>query len=162
MLADRVSKYLGSIVERARQAEVAAAEAKVRMEDETRRATQERKARRLTLGLAISVLAGLCIAGGSYMWMESARNTRMRETAHAARAELREATRLQGRAEQADRESVSLLGEAVAAADRAAAIVAAGEVELDLRAEVGGILERLRRRHGVGNARAAESRFSRM
>ncbi len=62
-LAKELNDYLASSEERAREAELAAAEARVR-------AVQERKARRLTLALAATVLLGVVGASLGYLHLE--------------------------------------------------------------------------------------------
>ncbi len=63
-VARRVHEYLSRLEEKARVAEVEAAEARVR-------AAGERRARRLTLGLALAVVTALVSGTGAYLWLEN-------------------------------------------------------------------------------------------
>lgn len=98
VLAVELARYLESLSDRARQAEVEAAEARVR-------AAEERKARRLTLGLAASVLVALGLGVGGWFWIELQQEARVAEQrAHDERVTLEVEERLQ--------DAARLIGEA--------------------------------------------------
>jgi tetratricopeptide (TPR) repeat protein len=84
-VAREVSNYLASVAERLRKAELVAARAAARAE-------QERKARRLTLALAGAVLA-LVLFGGAGWWWWQQEQARHQERTQAARRHVAEALR---------------------------------------------------------------------
>jgi eukaryotic-like serine/threonine-protein kinase len=65
-----VTAYQNSVVERLRQAELARAAEAARTEEAKATATQERKARRLTVGLAVCVLALLTVGAAGGLWVQ--------------------------------------------------------------------------------------------
>lgn len=89
-VARAVRDFLTSVEERAQKAELAAMEARIR-------ATAERRARRLTLALAATVVVALISAVGGYWWVEAERGQRVAqtrlavETAHGESIELAQA-----------------------------------------------------------------------
>ncbi|MEM1447565.1 MAG: protein kinase [Planctomycetota bacterium] len=83
MVAEAVREYVGGVEERANEARVEAAEARVRV-------AEERKARRLTLMLAGSVLALISVGGGSWFWIDRARARDAAEASARERALERE------------------------------------------------------------------------
>jgi len=118
-VAARIASHLASLEERTRSAEVAAAEARVH-------ATNERRARRLTLGLAASILGTVVLGGAGWAWVDKDRSQRLREATNQVDSALEEANRARG----ADDWPGSL-----AAADRALALAqAGGSPELEQRA----------------------------
>ena len=68
VLAERIHEYVVSIEERAHRAEVEAAEAGVR-------AQEERKARKLTLALGAAVVSIALVGGGGWLWVQNERAT---------------------------------------------------------------------------------------
>ncbi len=88
VLAERLHAYLMSVEERARRAQVDAARTQVRLE-------AERKARKLTLALAASLLVGI----GGYMWTMVQRETERRENEQKVNAALSDAAIEQGRSD---------------------------------------------------------------
>ena len=115
-----ITSYLETVEGRARQAQVSAAESRVRM-------LAERKSRRLTLALASSVVLILSLAGSAWWWKEGQDRERVKRADRNARAVLQEARRS---AAQADQES------AARAVARALALVSAGDTSSDVQAEV--------------------------
>jgi serine/threonine-protein kinase len=81
--ADEVAKtihaFLTSVEERAQKAELAAAEARIK-------AAEERRARRLTVALAGTVLAALALGGGGWYWVAQEREQRAAQVATAVDA----------------------------------------------------------------------------
>ncbi|MBI3818017.1 MAG: protein kinase [Planctomycetes bacterium] len=69
VVADAVAEHLSSVEERARRAEISAAEARVR-------AASERKARKLTMALAFFILSTAGIGLGGWIWVRGERETR--------------------------------------------------------------------------------------
>jgi len=129
-LAEAVQEHLAGVERRAREAQLAAAEASAH-------ARQERRARRLTLALAVSVLVTALVAGGSYAGFRAAREQQTSEV----NAVLREASARRG---QGDLEG------ALREAEKAELLVASGapaELEQLVRAfaeEVGAEAQRAR------------------
>jgi serine/threonine-protein kinase len=82
ILAAQMAAYRESMATRLRQAELAQAEARVK-------AAEERKRRRLTMGLAAVVLLTVLLAGGAWLWWQRGREGRDRQALEAlAQAEL--------------------------------------------------------------------------
>ncbi len=90
VLAQRLHAHLVSVEERARRAQIAAAQAQVR-------AYEERKARKLTLALAISVLATVLLGGGGWLAFEQRARHRRLETEQSVVASLADAALARGR-----------------------------------------------------------------
>ncbi len=72
-LVQRLQRHFEQLEQRARAAQIEAAEARVK-------AAEERRARRLTAGLAASVLMTVLIAGGGWTWVRIQREERERAT----------------------------------------------------------------------------------
>ncbi|MBN2491410.1 MAG: tetratricopeptide repeat protein [Planctomycetes bacterium] len=121
-VAAAFSAHLASLDERARAAEIAAAEARVK-------AAEERRARRLTLALAAAILLAILAAGIAYLWLDASRRERVARTSRAVTSAMQEAAALRERAEAATSGQLSLWTQARAAAERA--VVLAREAELD-------------------------------
>jgi serine/threonine-protein kinase len=68
-VAREITDYLAHLEERARVSEIAAAEARTR-------AVEERRARRLTLALAITVLVTLCSSAAAWVFIDAAQQDR--------------------------------------------------------------------------------------
>jgi len=134
-VASAIGDYLASIEERARAAQIAAAEARVKMED-------ERKARWLTLGLASSVLLTLSIGGGGWLWQQRQGEKRRAQTAELANSALDRASLLYGQA--SDSTEPGRWQEALAAVDRVRALLDAGEPSASLEQRTREIGERIR------------------
>ncbi len=86
-VADRISAYLASVEERARASELAAVEAKAR-------AAEERRARRLTIALAGSILLAVLAGGTGIVVNQNNRLTRIAAASEEANARLNEAMQL--------------------------------------------------------------------
>ena len=142
VVADRIHSHVVGVEERAHAAQVEAAAAQGR-------AQQERKARRLTAALGVAGLAIVLVAGGGWAWVQNERAQqqqveaqrerdlagRQRELAEEIHAELAIASQLQG-GERWD--------EAIAAAGRARALAQGGEAGPELIATVDATLATLR------------------
>ncbi|MEM9381677.1 MAG: protein kinase [Planctomycetota bacterium] len=126
-VADAVREYVEGVEERASEARVEAAEARVR-------AAQERKARRLTVLLACSVLLLIGVGGGSWLRLERTRARDAEEASQRERALEREVDGALASARLlASREDWTA---ARAAVDGARALVAASNDSPDLAAEI--------------------------
>jgi len=75
-VAETVHAYLSTVEERAHAAELAAVEARIK-------AAEERRARRLTLALATTIVAAIALGGGALYWIDRERARRVEEL-HAA------------------------------------------------------------------------------
>ena len=116
-VATTVHAYLTSVEERAQKAELAAVEARIK-------AAEERRARRLTLALAGTLVAALALGVGGFAWVRREREERVQQM-HAA-------------VEAAQGESIELgqagrIDEALEAARRALALGEAGDADAALR-----------------------------
>jgi tetratricopeptide (TPR) repeat protein len=96
-VAERVMAYQQAVAERLRQAELAETEARARAAEESKtrveaeaRLGAERRARRMTLGLAAAVLVALTLAGGGGLWYQQQAAEKRAEAARRE-VELREA-----------------------------------------------------------------------
>ncbi len=86
VVAVRLAAYLAEVQERLREAELRRAAAEARRAEAEIRAAAERRARRLTAGLAAAVLAALLLAGGGGLWFQHVRAERRTEAARQAEA----------------------------------------------------------------------------
>ena len=135
-LAERIQRFLAAIEERAREAQVEAAEARVK-------AAEERKARRLTLALAGTVVVFLLAAGGGLLWVREEQRARAGELqvrideARAQVGELQASGRLEEAVEAARGALALVEGEDTDAAQReqAARLLAQAEGQLALQRE---------------------------
>jgi tetratricopeptide (TPR) repeat protein len=116
-VAKTVHDYLTSVEERAQKAEVAAVEARIK-------AAEERRARRLTLALAGTIVAAVALGGGGFYMVQRDREHRAAQVRSAVEAAQGEAIEY-GRAGKP--------AEALAAARRALALADAGAADAALR-----------------------------
>jgi tetratricopeptide (TPR) repeat protein len=126
-VAAAVTAYLAGVQERLRAAELTAAAEQAQAAEVRAKARAERRAQRLTVGLAASVVLTAALLAGGWMWVEGDRAARQAERARqesetrsAVQARLDEATDHQRRAEWP---------EAQAALERAAGHLGAGGPE---------------------------------
>ena len=149
VLAARIQEYVVSKEERAHRAEVEAAEAAARVQE-------ERKARHLTLALGAAVVAIVLVGSGGWLWVQNERAAQERsETARLQQAAERDQA-LQSQVNAALNEAALLEGgerwdEAIVAADRARAVAEAGGASEELLGTVNATLTKL-------NAALAEAR----
>ncbi len=147
-LARDFTAYLGSVEERARAAVVAEAEARGK-------AREERRARRLTLYLAVAILAATILGTVGYLVMENDRRQRGRAaTGEVARA-LEEARLHWGEARAAPQD-FARWGKAMSAARSAQSVARAGGVDAVTRARVDELLEGLSREEAAARQGAAK------
>src|SRR5262249_19089718 len=104
VVAERTAAFRAGVQERLRQAELERAAAQAR-------AAEERKRRRLTLALAAAVVAFVLAGGGSALWWQHDRGTRLAQTREKVGPAL-------GQAEQLRVQARNLKGGAAAAAER--------------------------------------------
>ena len=115
VLAEEFSSYFSRIEQCLRASELEVARA-------TSRASSERRARRMTLGLAVSIVAALIILGGGYAWIESDRKARSEDADSRISVALEEATLLWGEARKAAGGDLDQWKEAMAAVEKAMAL----------------------------------------
>src|SRR5690349_4408962 len=135
VLAERVHQYVVSVEERALAARAESAAALVRVED-------ERKARRLTAALGAAGILVLLVGGGSWAYVQNDR--RAREHEQAARDAKVSTDVGAALAEASGQQGGGHWDEAVADAERAQALAAAGGASPELTARVESALAELR------------------
>jgi len=112
-VARAVHEYLTSVEERARKAEVAAAEARIR-------SAEDRRARRLTVALAGSIALAIVLASAGVWWINRERSARSAQLRAALETAQGESLRLTQSAQH---------GPALEAAKRALALAQTGEAD---------------------------------
>ncbi|MDF1837286.1 MAG: protein kinase [Planctomycetota bacterium] len=156
VLAELIHNYVVSNEERAHQANVEAAEARVRAEE-------DRRARKLTLALGAAVVAAVLIGGGGWMWVQNERAGRDREVA-AQRQEAAERDAALGlEINTALNEAAVFKGgahweEAISAAERARLLAEAGGASAQLKESVHATLADLRGELGVAQQALEQER----
>jgi len=148
-IADGIAGSFAQLEARARGAEIAAAR-------EGERARQERRARRLTVAFAATVLA--VVLGGAALWTKwSMREDARRESVDSRAGEaLGEAARLLGQAESSG--DPGMYAQAVAATDRAQAMISTGEGSVATRERVSSLRERARAEESQARLEAQRAR----
>lgn len=121
-VGDRLRAHLSAVDERVRRAEITAAEARVRVR-------AERKARRLTAGLAAAVLLALLIAGASYLWIDGNRRARVARATASVNEALEDVAEFLGEARAAPMGELAAWAKLRAALDRAGAVADQRDVE---------------------------------
>jgi serine/threonine-protein kinase len=142
VLAERVHGHVISVGERAHQAEVDAAAADAR-------AQEERRARKLTLALGAAVLAALLVGGGGWLFVQSERAARVAAEAARVKAAAEQDRVLAGEVNEALSAASVFAGaedwnEALVAAERARALAEGGGASGELLASVDAQMESLR------------------
>jgi len=134
VLARELTGYLASVEERLRQAELSRTAAEAR-------ANAERRARRLTVALAGSVLVMAILGGGGYFYVQQQRQARLDDTSRAVNQALREAKLHEGKARVASTGDLTSWDLAIEAAKRAQAAATAGAADVATRSEVASLLQ---------------------
>jgi serine/threonine-protein kinase len=127
-VARAMTAYLAGVQERLRSAEVERAAAQAKAAEARAKAAAERRAHRLTLGLAAALLLLGALAGGGWLWLEQRRST----TSAAVNVAFLKAENLH---EQA-RGDLDKLTRAVAALKEAQALAEGGYCDEALRTQV--------------------------
>jgi Flp pilus assembly protein TadD/tRNA A-37 threonylcarbamoyl transferase component Bud32 len=136
-VAEQVTAYQHAVTERLRQAEVARAAEEARAIEARATAAQERKARRMTLALAATVLLAMLVGGGGWLWLQGQRAAQRAEHNQAVNDALSQAIRLRLQARTAKGAAArELEGQARDQAQRAKALVESGSADADLAARV--------------------------
>ena len=137
-VARRVTAYTIGVQERLRTAELGAGRG-------TARAVEERKRRKLQVGLAAAVLAFLTLGGGGYVWEVRQRAERAEKTRARRRQRPDPAARLRGEAQAAPTGDSAKWVEALAAMREAESLIHQGEAEVPLRGRFNDLLAVLNR-----------------
>ncbi|MHC4992453.1 MAG: protein kinase domain-containing protein [Planctomycetota bacterium] len=136
VVADAVTEHFASVQRRVHEAEVAAAEARVR-------AGEERRARRLTLALAATVLTGIAVAAVALLWFERDRSSRAAQQANQVNQALADASVLFGQAQVAPAGQSEPWTALAAADDQLRTLAAAPDLERGARDRVDAFLAQL-------------------
>jgi serine/threonine protein kinase/Tfp pilus assembly protein PilF len=155
-VASRINAYQIGVQERLRQAEIERAEEKARAEEASKRASVERQRSRLTLALAASVFGLITLGGGGWLYLGQLRAQRRASTERVVTKALDDANLLRGQARAAATGDLSRWPEALAAANKARALLAAGEPEPALGDRLDSLVADLERDQAAASARAAE------
>lgn len=154
VLAERLHNYIVTVEERAHAAQVESAAAQVRVQE-------ERKARKLTAALGVSVAAILVAIGGGWAFVQNERSVREREEAARALVESERDAKVAAEVGDALGEASVHEGgqrwtDAIGAAERALALAQGGGANAELLGRVESVLARL---HAADeNARSAAAR----
>ncbi len=154
-VADRVAAHLAGVGERLRKAELDRAAEAARAEEAEEAAGVERRARRLTVGLAAAVLILIGLAGGGYAWLESDRAIRRAATERAVAAELDRAETLRAEALAAPADRPGPWDAALAAVRGAMARLEQGEPDAALRQRVADAIRQVKQGRDEAVDRAA-------
>jgi serine/threonine protein kinase/Tfp pilus assembly protein PilF len=141
-LAEELGAHRASLEARSRATQIAAAEARVKL-------ANERKARRLTVGLAASIVLSVLVSAGAWLWVRRHAEQRRTQTAGHVNAALELAALQYGRASSSP--ELAPWQAALAEVERAQALLDAGEPSA-------GLVERTRElsarvREGLDGAR---------
>jgi serine/threonine-protein kinase len=156
VVAREMTAYLAGVQERLRSAEIERAAAQAKAEEARAKALAERRAKRLTLGLAAAVLLTVAVAGAAGLWIKKQRDDRAAdaarqaaeterqatETEHAVDIALQEAITLRDQARQHLRNPVQWLATLTAAKSalkRAEGLVASGAGSDELHQRIGDV-----------------------
>jgi serine/threonine-protein kinase len=156
-VSDRVRAYQAGVQERLKQVEIARASEAARAEEATKRARVERDRLRLTVALAASVFGLIALGGSGWVYLAQQRASRRAATEHVVIAALDEAMLLQGQARAALVSDLSRWPAALSAANRAKALLLAGESDPGLCRRVDQLAATLQQEQAGAAHRAAEA-----
>jgi serine/threonine-protein kinase len=143
-VAAAVASYRQSVAERLRRAELARAAEEARAEEARATAAQERRARRLTVALAASVLGTVLLGGGAWLWLRAEREAVRARVNRDVNDALTQATALRERARAAQGPpAAALAGQARDQAQRARALAESGPADAGLAERVRQLLGEL-------------------
>jgi len=142
VVAERIHDYVTSVSERAHQAELEAAQARVR-------AQEERKARKLTLALGAAVVAIVLVGGSGYLWVRNERALQREAEAARMQAAVEQDRALSGEINEALKAAATHQGagrwdDAILAAERARGMAEGGGGSAELLASVNEVLTEVR------------------
>ncbi len=142
VLATKISEHLASVEERARQAQLAAAAARVRT--------------RMTIALASAVLLGVIGLGGGTWWIQQQKRARLEQTSSQVSQILEEAMQRRGQSLASFEPDLASLDAALVSVERAEAALQAGVADDALKERVVTIRETLLADRVATEARAAK------
>ena len=158
VLSKELEAYVRAVEERARQSQLDAVTARerekaaeVRARASKRVADEERRAKRLTMGLAVAVLGIVLLGVGGWIWVQVDQRHRTASTEQAVSRHLDEALALLADA-QADPDRAAAWEAALGAAQKAEAAVKAGDAPPATALRVASVLDRIQ----TGEAKAQE------
>jgi serine/threonine-protein kinase len=147
-VAGQMAAYQAAVQERLRKAEIERTAAEARADAARAKAVVERRARRLTVGLATAVLLLVVLGGGGLWWVQSEQQTREAEAARrrqeadgAALLAMTEARLLLDQAKADPLGDASRFREARVAADKAKELAQLGEASEDVRRQATELVE---------------------
>ena len=155
-VSQRLTAYFAGVTERLRAAELATVEAHARAEEEAKRAAVERSRRRLTVALAATVMGSLALGASGWTWLSFQRQARQAGTTLVVNQAIDSATSLRAVAQAAPQGDLVKWTEALAAADKAKALLADGVHDPALDARVSGLLSDITRERDLAVARALD------
>ncbi len=155
-VSERVGLYHSRVQERLRQAEIERAEEKARAEEATKRAAVERDRRRLTLGLAGSIVGFTILGVGGWAYFARQNAARQAATERIVSEAIDKATLLRGQAKAAPVGDLSKWAEALAAANQASSSLKVGEKSEPLQERVDLLLTSLEQEQAEATRRATE------
>ncbi len=135
-VADGLTAYLDGVQQRLHQAELAHAAQVSRTEEAQETAVQERKARRLTLALAGTVLLALTLGGGVWLYVRAERDAHQAQLSRDVNEAVNKASALRAQAQTAAVGSSLLFAQAREQAQRALAVVESGPADAALKSLV--------------------------
>ncbi len=148
-VARRMTAYFAGVQDRLRAAELARAAEEARAEEAQAtaaaaegRARAERRSRRMTVGMAASVLIAAALGAAGWRWTERNRMVRLAAVTGRVNTALQEATGLWGQAQGAAVVDLVAWTKALAAAQRARELVEPG-LDPSLQRQVEGLLARI-------------------
>jgi serine/threonine-protein kinase len=150
-VAERLSRHLAAVEARAQEARVSAAEERVK-------AHAARRAQRLTIGLAASVVATVLLGGGGWLWVARDREERAAAAARTVQEALTEAEQLRGKAKASPAGELVAWTEALAAAGKARSLAAAAGISGEIEARVAAMLAVLHEEEALARKLAAQRR----
>jgi eukaryotic-like serine/threonine-protein kinase len=155
-VAARINAYRTGVQERLRRAEIARAEEKARAEEATKRAQVERDRLRLTVALAATVIGLILLGVGGWGYFARQHASRRAATQLVVTQAIDEAILLRAQAKAAADGDLSDWHRALAVANKAQALLDAGEPDAALRVRVGQVLALIGHEQGDAARSAAE------
>ena len=148
-VANAVREYLSGVEDRAHKAEVEAAKARVREEG-------ERRAKRLTLGLAAAILLGVLGGGAGFWRADRTERERASRAAQTVGTALEEVSLALGRAREAGSTRMEVWPEALTAAEQAVSLAEKVEAPDDVLARAVSIRDTAVQEHAEAKREAEQ------
>ena len=151
-----MNAYQSGVQERLRRAEIARAEESVRAEEATKRVELERSRVRMTIAWAGAMLGMIGMGVGGLFYISKMKADRRSDTERVVTQAIEEANLLRGQAQAAAVGDLSKWSEALATANKARDVLAAGEHDLDLEERVNSLWALLKSEQAASIHRARE------